>query len=254
MIYEEMKGKTAIVTGGSTGIGRSIVTAFAREGVSVALADINKEKAEETIRLTKDEPGEVYFIKTDVSSAKEIKNMVEKTVSKFGGLDYAVNNAGIEGPQTPLDEYDEKDWDKILSINLKGVWASMKYEIKEMLKKKKGSIVNISSVAGQVGFANLSPYVASKHGVNGLTRTAALEYATKGIRVNSVLPGVIKTEMIDRVTGGDPEAEKAFISLEPIGRMGRPEEIADAVLWLCSDKSSFVTGHPLVADGGMVAG
>jgi NAD(P)-dependent dehydrogenase (short-subunit alcohol dehydrogenase family) len=253
MNYEEMQGKTAIVTGGALGIGRATAVAFAQQGVNVVIADIQEEKAQDTLNLIKDKPGEGHFIKTDVSSLQDIKDMVQETLDKFGSLDYAFNNAGIEGKQTPLAEQSEEDWDKIISINLKGVWTCMKCEIKEMLKAEAGVIVNMSSVAGKVGFANLAPYVATKHGVNGLTKTAALEYAKKGLRINSVCPGVIKTEMIERITKKDKEAEKQFANLAPVGRMGKPEEIAEAVLWLCSEESSFVTGHTLVVDGGFLA-
>ncbi|MBN1698966.1 MAG: SDR family oxidoreductase [Spirochaetales bacterium] len=251
-LYEDIKGKTAVVTGGAAGIGRAAVLAFADNGVNVAIADVQEDKAKETLLLMEGKPGAGYFIKTDVSSDYDVRQMIEETINRFGCVDYAFNNAGIEGGQGKIAEYGEEEWNRVISINLKGVWLSMKYEIRHMLERGKGAIVNTSSVAGKVGFTGLAPYVASKHGINGLTKTAALDYAANGLRINAVCPGVIRTEMIDRVTGGDPEKEKAFIGLEPIGRMGRPDEIASAVLWLCSDSSSFVTGHCLVADGGFI--
>jgi len=179
--------------------------------------------------------------------------MVGHCVSLYGRLDCAFNNAGIEGDQAPTADCSQENWHRVLAVNLTGVWLCMKHEIPQMLKQGGGVIVNMSSVAGSVGFPGLPAYVASKHGVIGITRTAALEYAAKGIRVNAICPGVIRTEMVERVTGGDPEIEKQFTALEPIGRMGNPEEVAEAVVWLCSSESSFVIGHPLVVDGGLVA-
>jgi len=196
---------------------------------------------------------EAIFIKTDVSRPEAVKAMIEQIVQTYGRLDCAFNNAGIEGDQATTADCTIENWMRVIDINLTGVWLCMKYEIPEMLKIGGGSIVNMASVAGRVGFPNIPAYTASKQGVNGLTKTAALEYATQGIRVNAVCPGVINTAMIDRFTGGETEAIKQMEAMEPIGRMGTPEEVAKAVLWLCSEDASFVTGHPLVVDGGFVA-
>src|SRR6056297_2936935 len=245
--------KVAIVTGGSAGIGRATALAFARNGRKVAVADINVEEGQKTVDMIKDEGYEAFFIKTDVGKHDQVKAMVEKTVEKYGRLDCAFNNAGIEGEQAPTADCSVENWQRVIDINLNGVWYSMKYEIPEMLKTGGGSIVNMASVAGRVGFVNIPAYTASKHAVNGLTKTAALEYAQQNIRVNAVCPGIIKTKMIDRFTGGTEEGKEQMKSMEPIGRMGEPEEVADAVMYLCSEKASFVTGHPLVVDGGFVA-
>ena len=245
------KDKVVIVTGASFGIGSSTAIRFAEEGAKLVLVDWVEDAF--TLNKVKSLGAEAIFVKCDVSSAIDVENMVRKAVETFGRLDMAFNNAGIEGPSAPTADYAEENWDHVVDINLKGAWLCMKYEIQEMLKHGKGSIVNTSSVAGQVGFANIAPYVASKHGLLGLTKTAALEYARKGIRVNAVCPGVIRTPMIDRFTGKNKEVEKQFASTEPIGRLGEPEEVANAVLWLCSDEASFVTGHALNVDGGWVA-
>jgi NAD(P)-dependent dehydrogenase (short-subunit alcohol dehydrogenase family) len=250
---KSLDGKIALVTGGGSGIGRAAALTFAREGAKVVVADIVVDGGEETVRMIKEADGDAVFVKTDVSQAAEVEAMVNKTVETYGRLDCAFNNAGIEGVQAPIIENPEENWDRVININLKGVWLCMKYELPQMLKQGGGAIVNTSSVAGLVGFQGITPYVASKHGVAGLTKTVALEYATSGIRVNAVCPGVIQTPMIDRFIGGDPEAAAQFTSLEPVGRLGTPEEIAEAVVWLCSDAASFVTGHPMVVDGGFIA-
>lgn len=245
------KDKVALVTGGSSGIGKATALAFAKKGTKVVIADWIEN--EETMDLIENLGGEAIFVKCDVSKNADVKALIEKTVTTFGGLDFAFNNAGIEGIMTTVQDCSEENWNKTIGINLKGIWLCMKYEIPEMLKKGKGVIVNCSSVAGLVGFQGLPAYVASKHGVIGLTKTAALECATLGIRVNAVCPGVIQTPMIDRITGKKKEAEEQFASLEPIGRFGQPEEIANAVVWLCSDEASFVTGISMPVDGGFVA-
>lgn len=247
----EFKSKVAIVTGGSFGIGRATALAFAKKGAKVVVVDWKENT--ETIDLIKKYGGDALFIKCDVSKSSDVKAMISTTIVTFGRLDYAFNNAGIEGESAPTQDCSEENWDKTIGVNLKGIWLCMKYEIAEMLKHGKGAIVNCSSVAGLVGFAGLPAYVASKHGVIGLTKTAALEYAKDGIRVNAVCPGVIKTAMMDRLTGEKKEAEEKFISLEPMARMGKPEEIANAVVWMCSDEASFVTGHAMAIDGGFVA-
>lgn len=243
--------KVVIVTGGVSGIGRAAALAFAKRGAKVAVADWTENQ--ETVELITASGGEAIFIKCDVSKADDVKAMVDKTVATFGRLDYAFNNAGIEGATAPTKDCTEENWDKTIGVNLKGIWLCMKYEIPEILKQGKGAIVNCASVAGLVGFGGLPAYVASKHGVVGLTKTAALECAQLGIRVNAVCPGVIQTPMIDRLTGTNKEAIDQFTKLEPVGRFGQPEEIANAVVWLCSDKASFVTGHAMAVDGGFVA-
>jgi len=245
------KNKVAIVTGGSSGIGRATALAFAKKGAKVVVVDWKEN--EEMLHLIKDSGGEAIFIKCDVSKTEDIKAMVEKTIATFGRLDYAFNNAGIEGKSAPTQDCTEENWDQTIGVNLKGIWLCMKYEIPEILKQGKGAIVNCASVAGLVGFAGLPAYVASKHGVVGLTKTAALECAKLGIRVNAVCPGVIQTPMIDRLTGKTKEAVEQFTELEPVGRFGQPEEIANAVVWMCSDEASFVTGIAMAVDGGFVA-
>ncbi|MGO4816886.1 SDR family oxidoreductase [Flavobacterium sp. W22_SRS_FP1] len=247
----EFKNKVAIVTGGSSGIGRATALAFAKKGAKVVVVDWKENT--ETIDLIKKSGGEALFIKCDVSKSSEVKVMVEKTLATFGRLDYAFNNAGIEGDSAPVQDCSEENWDKTIGVNLKGVWLCMKHEIPEMIKQGKGVIVNCSSVAGLVGFSGLPAYVASKHGVIGLTKTSALECAKLGVRVNAVCPGVIQTPMIDRLTGNDKEAIEQFTNLEPVGRFGQAEEIANAVIWMCSDGASFVTGHAMAVDGGFVA-
>jgi NAD(P)-dependent dehydrogenase (short-subunit alcohol dehydrogenase family) len=247
----EFKDKVAIVTGGSFGIGRATALAFAKKGAKVVVADWQEDT--ETIDLIKKSGGEALFIKCDVSRSSDVKAMVEKTIATFERLDYAFNNAGIEGDSAPLQDCSEENWDRTIGVNLKGIWLCMKHEIPEMIKQGKGAIVNCSSVAGLVGFAGLPAYVASKHGVIGLTKTSALECAKLGIRINAVCPGVIQTPMIDRLTRNDKEAIKQFTSLEPIGRFGQAKEIANAVIWMCSDGASFVTGHAMAVDGGFVA-
>lgn len=244
----------ALVTGGSYGIGRATAVAFAKRGAKVVIADWKEDKDNETTRLIKDAGSDSLFVQCDVSVSSEVSNMMEKAIAHFGRLDYAFNNAGIEGEMANSHECTEANWDKTIGINLKGVWLCMKHEIPQMLKQNKGVIVNCASIAGLSGFPGLPAYVATKHGVVGLTKSAALEYAKQGIRVNSVCPGVIQTSMIDRVTGNDKEVEKQYIAMEPIGRMGNPEEVAEAVMWLCSDAASFVTGIAMPVDGGFTAG
>lgn len=247
-------GKVAIVTGGSFGIGRSTAVAFAARGAKVVVGDWIEDKEQETMKLIKAEGGEGLFIKCDVTKVSDIKTLVDKTIESFGRLDFAFNNAGIEGATASTQECTEKNWDKTMGVNLRGVWLCMKYQIPHIIKQGKGAIVNCASVAGLIGFAGLPAYVASKHGVLGLTKTAALENAKLGLRINAVCPGVIETPMIDRITGKDKEVEKLYISMEPIGRMGHPGEVAEAVVWLCSDAASFITGHALSVDGGWTAG
>ncbi|GIV34426.1 MAG: short chain dehydrogenase [Chitinophagales bacterium] len=245
------KDKVAFITGGSFGIGRATAAAFAARGAHVAIVDWIEDQ--ETAERVRKAGSKALFIKCDVSQNEEVQKAVETTVSELGGLDFAFNNAGVEGIMAPTPECTEENWDKTLGINLKGIWLCMKYQIPHMLKKGKGAIVNCASVAGLIGFPGLPAYVASKHGIIGLTKTAALECAKKGVRINAVCPGVIKTPMIDRVTGRKKEVEKAYENMEPIGRMGKPDEVAEAVVWLCSDAASFVTGAAIPVDGGWIA-
>ncbi|HEX8040303.1 MAG TPA: SDR family oxidoreductase [Chryseosolibacter sp.] len=246
------KDKVAIVTGAAFGIGRSTAIAFARRGAKVVIADWIEDDT--TVRQIRDEGGTAMFVKCDVSKNADVAHLVNEAVRKFGRLDFAANNAGIEGLTASTHECTEENWDKTININLKGVWLCLKHEIPVMLKAGKGSIVNVASVAGLIGFPGLPAYVVSKHGIVGLTKTAALENAKVGIRINAVCPGVIKTEMIDRVTGKDKTVEKQYTDMEPVGRMGQPEEVAEAIVWLCSDQASFITGHALAVDGGWIAG
>ncbi len=248
-----LEGKAALVTGASSGIGRATALVFAREGAKVVVADVVVAGGEETVRLIKTVGGEAIFVKADVSKAAEVEAMVNTAVAAYGRLDCAHNNAGIEGAMSTTTDYAEEDWDRVIRINLKGVWLCMKSEIAQMLKQGGGAVVNTASGAGLVGLANMSAYVASKHGVIGLTKTAALEYAKAGIRVNAVCPGVIQTPMVARVTGRQPQLAEALVAAEPVGRVGQPEEIAEAVVWLCSEAASFVTGHAMAVDGGYVA-
>ena len=249
----QLDGKVALITGAGSGIGRASALVFAREGAKVALADIVVEGGEETVRMVKEAGGEAFFIKADVSNAADVEAMVNTVVETYGRIDCAYNNAGIEGQLASTDEYAEDMFDKVIGINLTGVWLCMKYELPHMLKQGSGAIVNTASGAGLIGVAGMSAYVASKHGVVGLTKTAALEYAKSGIRVNAVCPGLIQTPMVERITNGHPQLGEALVAAEPIGRTGRPEEIAESVVWMCSDAASFVTGHAMSVDGGFVA-
>jgi len=249
-----LAGKVALVTGAGSGIGRASALAFAREGAKVIVADVATDGGRETAHSIEEQGGEAFFVQADVSAAGDVREMIERAVTTYGRLDCAFNNAGIEGEMATTAECSEDNFDRTIAINLKGVWLCMKYELPQMLEQGGGAIVNCASIAGLVGFPNLPAYTASKGGIVQLTRTAALEYAQSGIRVNALCPGVIHTPMVDRITNRDPETEAQFTAMEPIGRMGAPEEMAEAALWLCSDAASFVTGHPLVADGGMVAG
>jgi NAD(P)-dependent dehydrogenase (short-subunit alcohol dehydrogenase family) len=250
---KRVDGKVALITGGSSGIGRATALIFAREGAKVVVADVMVAGGEETMRLIKAAGGEAIFVKTDVSNPTEVEAMVKKAVETYGRLDCAFNNAGIEGVVKPTVEYGETDWDRVIAINLKGVWLCLKYELQQMLKQGSGAIVNTASIAGLVGLSGFSAYVAAKHGVNGLTKTAALEYAKSGIRVNAVCPGAIRTPMFERGVRDNPGIEEQVVAMEPIGRMAAPEEVGEAVVWLCSDAASFVTGLPMAVDGGWVA-
>ncbi len=248
-----LEGKVALVTGGASGIGRATALAFAREGAKLVIADMNEEGARQTVHIITENGGEASLILADVSSAAEVEMMIGKAVENYGRLDCAHNNAGVGTPtRVPTAEYDEEQWDRVIRINLKGVWLCMKYEIQHMLEQGGGAIVNTASIAGLIGLPTSSAYVASKHGVVGLTKTAALEYAKAGIRVNCVCPGYIETPMTEH-SRSDPERMAHMLASEPIGRLGQPEEIAETVVWLCSDAASFVTGHTMTVDGGYMA-
>jgi NAD(P)-dependent dehydrogenase (short-subunit alcohol dehydrogenase family) len=252
-----VEGKVALVTGGASGIGRATALTFAREGAKLIIADMHEDGGRQTVHMITEQGGEAIFVQTDVTQATAVEALISKAVETYGRLDCAHNNAGISGAGIGGDlrvltaECSEERWHQVLAINLTGVWLCMKYEIPQMLTQGGGAIVNTASVAGLVGSGGLSAYVASKHGVVGLTKTAALEYAQQGMRVNCVCPGVIATPMTERALR-DP-AWQAQIAARPMGRVGTPEEVAEAVVWLCSDAASFVTGHTMTVDGGFVA-
>ncbi|HEY1291578.1 MAG TPA: SDR family oxidoreductase [Chloroflexota bacterium] len=248
---EEFSGNVALVTGAGSGIGRASALAFARKGAQVVVADVAMEAGEETAHLIKSEGGQATFIAADVGRSDQVEQLIDHVTETYGRLDFAHNNAGIvRGGLT--HEISESDWTRILDINLTGVWRCMKHEIAQMLRQGHGAIVNTASTAGLVGIVERSAYSASKHGVVGLTRVAALEYAQRGIRINAVCPGVIRTGMT-AARYADPVQRARSTESEPIGRWGEPEEVAAAVVWLCSDASSFVTGVALPVDGGWVA-
>jgi len=249
----QWKEQVALITGAGSGIGRAAALAFADEGARVIVSDVQIENGEQTVQEIRARKGEAIFVKADVWKKDDVANLIKQTIERYGRLDFAFNNAGIEGAMATTADCTEENWDRTLAINLKGIWLCMKYELPRMLDRGGGAIVNCSSVAGLVGFPQLPAYVASKHGIVGLTRTAALEYAKQGIRINAVCPGVIHTAMIDRISQQHPETQAQFIAGEPVGRMGTPEEIAASVIWLCSDRASFVTGQALAVDGGWVA-
>ena len=250
-----VEGKVALVTGGASGIGRATALTFAREGAKLVIADMNEDGGQQTVQMITENGGEAIFVQVDVSKAVEVEAMISKTVETYGRLDCAHNNAGIGSrPRASLHECTEETWDRVLSINLKGVWLCMKYEIIQMLKQGSGTIVNTTSIMGLVGsWSGSGAYNASKHGVVGLTKTAALEYAKVGLRVNAVCPGYIRTPLLAETLTRQPEMVAQIVARHPVGRMGRPEEIAEAVVWLCSDAASFVTGHTMTVDGGYVA-
>ncbi|HTR29961.1 MAG TPA: SDR family oxidoreductase [Puia sp.] len=245
--------KVALVTGGSFGIGQATAIAFAKRGARVVIADCIEDKEQTTLHQIEASGSKGLFVPCDVAKPADITAMIDQTFSTFGRLDFAFNNAGIEGISAPTQDCTLENWERTLAVNLTGIWLCMRHELPHMLRQGKGAIVNCASVAGLVGFAGLPAYVASKHGVVGLTKTAALENAKQGIRINAVCPGVIRTAMIDRITGKDKVVEQQFTNMEPVGRFGEPAEVAEAVVWLCSDAASFVTGHAMAVDGGWIA-
>jgi NAD(P)-dependent dehydrogenase (short-subunit alcohol dehydrogenase family) len=256
MTEQHFSGKVALVTGAASGIGRACARLFAERGASVIVSDVAAEGGEETVRLIEEAGGKAAFFKANVSNAREVEALVSGTMETFGRLDCAVNNAGIEGLLAPTADYPEEAWNRVLGINLTGAFLCMKHEIPRMLEGGGGAIVNMASILGLVGFANAPAYTAAKHGLLGLTKVAALEYATLGIRVNALCPGFIETPMVMErgvEAGTHPEVYEQIAELHPIGRLGKSEEIAEAAVWLCSEAASFVTGHALTADGGYVA-
>ena len=248
-----LAGKTALVTGGGSGIGRAAAVAFAAAGARVVVVDIDEPAGHQTVALIEDAAGTATFFAADVARARDTEAMVEAAVAAYGRLDCAFNNAGIQGDLCETTDCSEENWDRITSINLKGVWLCMKYEIAQMLRHGGGMIVNNASNFGLVGSAGMPAYSASKHGVIGLTKTAALEYAKRGVRINAVCPGPVQTPMVDKIVARQPEIVEAITAREPIGRIGQPHEVAAAVVWLCSAEASFVIGASLSIDGGYVA-
>src|SRR5215472_16777455 len=246
-----LEGKVAIVTGGNSGFGQATSLAFAREGVRVVIAARSQKKADETLRMIDEIGGKAAFIPTDLTEANQVEALVGGTVAIFGRLDFGVNIAGIGGVMVPTTDYPEKVFNEVIAINLTAVWLSMKYELRQIVKQGwGGAIVNMSGTFGLIGAPNIAPYSATRHAVLGLTKSAALEYVKQGIRINAVCPGACKTPMLDAATGGSSEVEAQWASFMPIGRLGTPVEIAEAIVWLCSDNSSFVVGHALAVDGG----
>jgi NAD(P)-dependent dehydrogenase (short-subunit alcohol dehydrogenase family) len=250
---QKLLGQVALVTGGGAGIGWAACKAFARAGALVVVSDIDEEAGLRVVKRLTGCGRDAIFVRADVSKAADVEHLIDAAVSAYGCLDIAFNNAGIEGELAPTVDYSDEAWDRVIAVNLTGVRLCMKNEIKEMLKHRGGAIVNNASILGVVGFANASAYTAAKHGVLGLTKAAALEYASSHIRINAVCPAFIETPMLARAgLTTDPARRAAIEKLHPMGRLGQPDEIAAAVVWLCTPEASFITGHPLLVDGGYV--
>ena len=245
-----LENKVALVTGGTSGIGKATALAFGKAGAKVVFSGRREKEGEDTANLIRQSGTECLFVRSDVSSEAEVKALIQKTVEYYGRLDCAFNNAGIDPPTKPLHEQSVEDFDKLMAINVRGLFLCMRYEIQQMLTQGVGVIVNNSSMGGLIAFAGMSPYIASKHAVMGLTRSAALDYAKQGIRINAVNPGIIATDMMDRLADGNPDQ---MASIVPMGRLGQAEEIAVTVVFLCSDAASYITGQPIVIDGGYTA-
>ena len=247
-----LDGKVAIVTGGSSGIGLAAAQGFAANGAKVVIADVTD--GSEAVEGIKQDGGDALFVKTDVSKTADVRAMVDAAVNTYGRLDFGVNNAGIGGPSATTGDYTEEDWNRVIGINLTGVWSCMKYQLEQMVKQGSGVIVNMASILGWVGFSHAPAYVAAKHGVIGLTKAAAIEYATQGIRINAVCPAFIYTPLLENAGMSEGSDQyNMLVGLHPMGRLGKPEEVSDLVLWLCSDGASFVTGSAYLVDGGYVA-
>jgi NAD(P)-dependent dehydrogenase (short-subunit alcohol dehydrogenase family) len=251
-MHIDFDGKVAIVTGGSSGIGRCTAQLYARAGGRVVVSDIDEDGGHETVRLLRDEGGQAEFVRADVGKAEDCEKLVAATVEQYGRLDIACNNAGISGASAPTGEYDIEDWQRVIDINLSSVFYCMRYQIPAMLENDGGAIVNVASILGRVGFATAPAYVAAKHGVVGLTRTAAVEYADKGIRITAVGPGFISTPLIADLEEDD-ETNQMLISKHPVGRLGREEEVAALIAFLSSEQASFITGSYHAVDGGYLA-
>lgn len=246
-----LHNKVAVITGAASGIGREVAILFSNKNAFLVLCDVDEEQLIKTTDTIKKQGGRAIPVVADVSNEKGVKKLVQETIREYGQLDIACNNAGIGGELATTADYSVKEWDRVMNINLRGQWLCMKYEIQAMLENGEGSIINVASILGTVGFANAPAYTAAKHGLIGLTKTAALEYATKGIRINAIAPAFIDTPMLEKAgITTDEGMKESVVNLHPMGRLGRPEEVADAILWLASNESTFVTGHTLLVDGG----
>ncbi len=251
---KQFSNRVALITGAASGIGKSTALAFAQEGAKVIVSDVAVEGGEETVQLIQDAGGEAHFIRADVSDMDEVAVLMAAVVAQYGRLDFGINNAGIGSDWKRLADYELEDWTRVIAINLSGVFHCMFHELQQMLQQGSGAIVNVASIAGLRGLANSSAYTASKHGVVGLTKAAALEYATKNIRINAVCPVFTRTPLFEALFDVNPTYKERIKQNIPMRRYGKPEEIAQAILWLCSDNTNFMTGHALPLDGGMMAG